>query len=383
MTNFQRGPYRIGIDARFYRSSTAGIGRYTRELIQALASQDQQNEYFVYITPDDQPEWLCDNPNFQPVVVPIPHYSLAEQTKFAKQLYQDRLDLVHFLHFNHPILYAKPFVVTLHDLTLLHFPEGAGKSSKSLFRQLAFKTVFKSALKRAKKVIAVSEYTAKDAEKTFGISHAKMEVIYHGVRPRQTLPFGSKKLVQDYLGMKDPYILFLSQWRQHKGLKTLLEAFTFLKEKGYPHKLVLLGRQDAAPLEIRSVLAEHPFTGEIVTPGFAPEELLPAILSYASAFVMPSEYEGFGLPVVEALSYGVPTIVANNSSLPEVGGRAVLYFPTGDAKGLVAGLEELITDSKLVEKLQTEAAKHLAQFNWQRTAEKTLSVYQSVLERRR
>lgn len=383
-TAFKRGPYRIGIDARFYRRSTSGIGRYTRELLHGLGHLDQHNRYVIFLTPEDFNEWEHDYPNFEPVVVPISHYTPAEQTSFLKVLLAAKLDLMHFLNFNHPVLYRRPFVTTLHDLTLFHMPESAGKSATSAARRKAFLAVFKHSLTAAKKVIAISEHSAADAAKTFGISHAKMEVIYEGAPVAQQLPFGSKKRVQDYLHVKEPYFLFVSQWRGHKGILTLVEAFErFKSETGLPHKLVLVGNQEAATPEVRERLVASSAASDIVAPGFVPDEILPALYTYAAAFVMPSEYEGFGLPVLEALVYGAPTIVADNSSLPEVGGKAARFFKTGDATQLAQALAEVATDEKLVEKMRKAGFIHVRNFDWSRMAARTLEVYRGLLERTR
>jgi glycosyltransferase involved in cell wall biosynthesis len=118
-----------------------------------------------------------------------------------------------------------------------------------------------------------------------------------------------------------------------------------------------------------------------VTPGFVPDELLSALYTHADVFVMPSEYEGFGLPVLEALSYGTPTIVANNSSLPEVGGDAVLYFPTRDASALASRMHEIVADENLRARLQKAMPAQLAKFSWDRCAAETLQVYRDVLDR--
>lgn len=375
-------PYRIALDARFFRKETGGIGRYTRELIHHLAAIDAVNEYTVLLTPADAAEWTLDQPNFHTQIIDIPHYSLAEQTKLLKVLQAGKFDLVHFLNFNHPLLYRRPFVVTQHDMTVYFHP--VGRSQKSVLRRAAFVTTMKRALKAARKVIAVSEHTARDAEKYLGISHAKMEVVYHGGPDPVEFAFGSKAGVQEYLGTRDPYLLFVSQWRPHKGILTLIEAFAeFKKKTGLPHKLVLLGKQKASQEEVKAALEACPYFTDIIAPGFAPEELLPALYKYADAFVLPSEYEGFGLPVLEAFNYGTPVITADNSSLPEVAGDAALFFPTKDAHALAEQMAVLVGNEKLANELREKGYKQLKKFSWEKTAARTLQVYLSVLERKR
>lgn len=374
--------HRIAIDARFYRQETGGLGRYTRELIYELSLIDKTNQYTIFLTEKDLPEWNIEQDNFHFQITKASHYSLAEQTLFLIQLYKGNFELVHFLNFNHPILYRRPFVTTLHDLTMYLHP--IGRSQKSKLRRLLFILVVKHSLRAAKEVIAISESTAKDAEKYVHLSPTKIEVIYEGAPIPQALPFGNKALVQNYLQQKGPYFLFLSQWRPHKGILTLVEAFNIFKKRtGYPHLLVLVGNQKSASEEIKKMIAISPYTQEIITPGFAPEDLLPSLYHNATAFVMPSEKEGFGLPVLEAFVYQTPVIVADNSSLPEVAGQAGIYFPTKSADELSKCLQKITEDPALVEELRANIPKQLKKFSWAKMAQKTLELYTRVLEKSR
>jgi glycosyltransferase involved in cell wall biosynthesis len=160
--------HRIGIDARMYRKATGGIGRYTRELLHHLLPLDPHNEYVIFLTEADLNEWDIDLPNVTPHVVTALHYTSQEQTSFARELYKQKLDLVHFLSFNHPMLYRKPFVVTLHDLTMFLFP-AHGQRRTHPIKRLGFNAIFRRAMHAAKKVIAISEYSAFDAEKNWSV----------------------------------------------------------------------------------------------------------------------------------------------------------------------------------------------------------------------
>lgn len=374
--------YRIGIDARFFLRSNAGLGRYTQELLKHLLPLDPHNEYIVFVTEADLSEWQFNYPNVTPVVVPVVHYTVAEQTKFLKELYAQKLDLVHFLNFNHPVLYRKPFVVTLHDLTLYLFPDQRRKSH--LIRKQVFNLVFRRALQAAKKVIAISEFSAFDAERRLHISHAKMEVIYEGGPEPMRFLAGSKEMVHQYLGTRDPYFLFVSQWRPHKGLTTLIEAFTRFKEQtGLPHRLVLVGNPELASEAVKTALVESSAASDIIAPGFAPDDMLPPLFHYATAFVMPSEYEGFGLPVLEAYANGTPVIAADNSSLPEVVGQGGLLFPTKDSAMLAQHMIRIATEPKLADELTKKGAEQLKKFSWAECAQRTLEVYLSILEKGR
>jgi glycosyltransferase involved in cell wall biosynthesis len=373
---------RIGIDARFYRASTGGIGRYTRHLIAGIAALDHETEYVVFLTPEDFAEWQAPGPNFRPVVVDAPIFSIAEQTSFLRVLQKERLDLVHFLNFNHPLLYRGPFITTLHDLTMYSRP--AGRSQKSMLRRQVFRQVFRRSLTGAKQVIAISEYSAHDAEKVFGIAPTKIEVIHHGAPDPLEMPFGSKAAVQQYLGSKQPYLLFVSQWRPHKGILTLIQAFDRFKDQtGLPHQLVLVGKQSALEETVKEALAQAKYAQDILTPGFVPDEILPALYHHATLHVLPSEYEGFGMTILEAYVYGTPVVAADNSSIPEVVGDAGLLFPTGDVAALANRLAEIAQSPTLAHELSEKAAVQVRNFSWKRAAKKTHALYLSVLEKRR
>lgn len=374
--------HHIGLDARFFRSDTGGIGRYTRELIRNLAQLDQHNRYTVFLTEADVPEWDIAQPNFEIRVVKAEHYSFQEQTSFLLDLYRVKPDLMHFLNFNHPLLFQGKFMVTLHDLTMYLFPVGRSQNSK--IRRFGLVTVLKRALKAANRVIAISENSAKDAEKYFGVSQAKIEVIYEGGPELESLPVGSKTRVQEYLHSREPYFLFVSQWRPHKGLLTLIEAFNRFKQKTkLPHQLVLTGKQKVSEREVKEALASSYYTDDILTPGFAPEEILPGLYHHATAHILPSEYEGFGLTPLEAFSYGTPVIAANNSSIPEVVGQAGLLFPTRDAVKLAELMEKVASNSVLVSELIEKGRAQLQKFSWEKMAQQTLDLYLSVLEKKR
>ena len=369
--------YRIGIDARFFRMETGGIGRYTQELVRHLSQIDVHNDYVVFITPADEPEWDTDQPNFRKVVVPARHYSKAEQTIFPRALNRENLDLVHFLNFNHPILYRRPFVTTLHDMTM--FFHAGGKDSRSKIKLALFRTLFKRAFSRAKRVIAISEYSARDAEKHLGISRSKIDVVYEGGPEAGDEP-ENRKAIEEYLGTESPYFLFLSQWRPHKGILTLIDGFNLFKERtGLPHKLVIGGKKNVVLDEVRERLER---SKDILTPGFVPDDLLTGLYTASTAFVMPSEYEGFGLPVLEAMAASTATILADNSSLPEVGGDAALMFPTRDAGALADRLEQICREHGLREQLIQRGFEQLHKFSWERCAAQTRATYMRVLEGR-
>lgn len=370
---------KIGIDARMLRRSTGGIGRYTRELLKAMLPIAPDMEFVIFLTSEDAKEFSSNLPNVQLKITDIPHYSLQEQTKLPGILNAEKLDLVHFLNFNHPLTYKKPFVTTLHDLTLLLFP-GHGRKKPNPIRFALFKKVFLDSLHRAEKIIAISQYTAQDAHNRLGIPFEKMDIVLEGGPEPLIFAFNTRNVVTEALQSEAPYFLFVSNWRPHKGLNTLISAFEkFKKETNLPHLLALVGNREAASPSVLEAIENSPYKAEIKQLGFVSDEILPNLFNNSTAFIMPSECEGFGLPILEAYAYGAPVIAADNTSLPEITGPGGLLFPTRDATALAERMKQLAESPELRASLAAAGVEHLQKFSWKQCAEQTLAVYREVL----
>lgn len=364
---------KIGIDGRFWRASTGGIGRYTRSLLSNLLKIDRQNQYVVFITPADKKEFHLKAKNLKVVVADIGHYSLAEQTKLAKILGREKLDLIHFTNFNHPIFYRKPFVTTIHDLTMTFFP--VGRKQKSAIRRHAYNAIMKHAAGKSRAVIAVSEATKKDIVKHLGGKADKIKVIYHGFDKVYHPQFATYEVAK-----KGPYILFVSQWRPHKGILKLLEAYKILKERyKIKEKLILVGKPNSAFPEINEAV-EKSKSLEVETPGFVAEKDLTALYQNASAFVFPSVYEGFGLPILEAMACGAPVACSKTSSMPEVGGKAVLYFDPESPEDIAQTVWKILKNPKLKKGLISKGLKQAKKFSWEKSAREHLKIYEKAIE---
>ncbi|MFQ3588522.1 MAG: glycosyltransferase, partial [Fimbriimonadaceae bacterium] len=239
--------FRIAVDARFFRRETGGLGRYTRELLHALARIDSENRYSILLRQKDLEQYDIDAPNFKPELVDIPHFSLREQTRLAAFLNRQRYDLVHFLNPNHPILYRRPFLTTIHDLIVVktRFTERA--TAASTVKARIFKSMMRRAVLSGRRTIAVSNFTAEDASITLRVPRSRLDVVYEGwPEPGKNQALAESEL-RRFLRRDEPFFLFVSQWRVHKGILTLLDAFAEFKRRGdRPHILVLGGRPDNA-----------------------------------------------------------------------------------------------------------------------------------------
>jgi glycosyltransferase involved in cell wall biosynthesis len=371
---------KIGIDARMYRSSVAGIGRYSQNLIKNLLEIDNKNQYVLFMTPADAEEIRkkkIETRNTKIVETNISHFSLAEQTKLPKILEKEKLDLMHFLNFNYPVRYKGKFISVIHDLTLHFYPETAKKTN--FLKRAAFSYVMKKACQNSAKIVSVSESTKKDILKIFHIDSKKIKTIYEAADDKifkTTSESAIESLKQKY-HLDFPVILTVGQFRPHKNLPGLIEAFGKLR-KEMPAKLVILGKQDPKHTRVYEAIDKTKAKSDIVMPGFVTDEELSLWYKAASVFVFPSFYEGFGLPGLEAMMAGAPVVASNQASLPEVYQDAALYFDPFNTADIAAKIKEVILNKKLQEKLIENGRKISRKYSWKKTAEETLDLYKQV-----
>ncbi len=368
---------RIALDGRFYRASTGGIGRYTRELVKNLLASPSRHEYFLLLTPADAAECSLEANNFHKVVTPIKHFSLAEQFKLKRDLSQLKPDLTHFLNFNHPLNYRQPFITTIHDLTMNFFPVGRQKIPG--LRQ-AYLKVMKHAATAADAVIVPTEAVKHDLITHLRALPEKVTVIYEGVEIPSSVARVKKTLLSQ-LGIRKPYLLFVSQWRPHKGLGMLNAAFEMIK-KEHDVQLVVTGEANRQFPEILANLNNSQYRDDIITPGFVDDELLDTLYAGAKLFVFPSWYEGFGLPPLEAMARGVPVVASNTSVMPEILGDAAAYFDPRDPKEIARTINHLLHNPKLLKDYEILGLKQAAQYSWQKMARETLDLYEKIAARR-
>ncbi|MBU1992373.1 MAG: glycosyltransferase family 1 protein [Patescibacteria group bacterium] len=368
---------KIGIDCRMYSPAFTGIGRYVLELTENLFKLDKQNEYVLFFNNPEYKYFKPPNERVKKVLVDAGHYSFAEQTTFLKKLNKEKLDLMHFTHFNAPLLYNKPFIVTIHDLTLTLFP---GQKMTNFTHRMAYHAVIKHAVKKAKHVIAVSNNTKNDLGKFLKADTNKVSVVYEGIAPEFKPIKGHKlELVRGKYDIQKPFLLYTGVFRSHKNLVNLVKAFAVIR-KNYKLdiQLVITGREDKYYPEVKNTIEQLGLQNEIVMPGLVPEEDLISLYSTATIYVFPSLYEGFGLPPLEAMQCGTPVVCSNASCMPEVCGDAVLFFNPNDLSDIAEKVHTLYKDKNLQKKLIKKGLEHVQKFSWEKMAKETLKLYNSV-----
>lgn len=362
-----------------YSHSFTGIGRYVYELVEHLIKHDKKNEYVLFMNNPEYEAYEPKSKRITKVLVNAKHYSFAEQTKFWWALKRAKLDLMHFTHFNAPILYRKPSVVTIHDLTLSFYP---GKKMNSSFRRFAYNRVLKSAARNAKSIIAVSKNTKQDLIDIVKVSPSKIEVVYEGVGD-EFGPREDKEAVMDLIkkyNISKVFMLYTGVWRSHKNLVNLLRAFKLLKEDaGFEAQLVMTGKEDPFYPEVKRTVQELGLEHDVIFTGLVDEEELVALYQAAHLYAFPSLYEGFGLPPLEAMRCGTPVVASKTSCIPEVCGEDnAVFFDPYDPEDMANVMRKVWLDESLRKDLREKGLRHGRKFSWEKMAEKTLEIYKSV-----
>lgn len=392
MNNNSLGSSRIGIDARFYGPLGKGLGRYTQEIVDRVTTLDRKNYYVVFLSHKNFDEFVSENPRVKKVLADVHWYGLAEQIIMPRLIAQEKIDLMHFPHFNVPIFCPTKFVVTIHDLILTKFPTTRASTLgpvKYFLKNIAYRFVINRAIQRSEKVIAVSHYTKDDIISQFNVDPKKIIMIYEGVAgledstdKRYAAKLKSAEILSGYC-ILEPYLLYVGNAYPHKNLEMLVIVFLKLRKKFSDLKLVLVGRDDYFYLRLKEFAQKESSLKDfeaIIFPGYVPDEDLQTLFKHAALYVFPSKYEGFGLPPLEAMSYGCPVVSSNATCLPEIMENAAIYFNPHDEKTIVSVIQEILSDQFLRSELVKKGYEQIKKYNWENAAHQTVTVYQGVLD---
>ncbi|OGL72432.1 hypothetical protein A3C96_03975 [Candidatus Uhrbacteria bacterium RIFCSPHIGHO2_02_FULL_60_10] len=372
---------RIGIDARFYGPAGRGLGRYLSELIAELERQDQTNEYVVFLRHANWNDYRPQNPRFSKALADIPWYGWREQIFLPPLLRRRRLDLVHFPHFNVPLLYRRPFVVTIHDLILLKYPTPRASFLGPIIFWLKYKVyrlVIASALRRARTVITVSQTTKQDLEQTFPFAKQKNIIVTHEASAGNFSAPDSPPATR-HSSLATPYFLYVGSAYPHKNLETLLAAFVRFRANHPEYRLVIVGAHDRFMTRLMNEARAHGRDRQVEFRGAVSDSELARLYDEAIAYVFPSLCEGFGLPPLEAMSRGLPVAAARASCLPEILGDAAVYFDPQNPVAIAAALSELAENPDKRSVLATAGRAQAGRYNWSDCARKTLAAYRSSI----
>ncbi len=371
---------RVGVDTRLMHYQPAGISRYTWHLLQALAELDTEDE-FVIFQHSKHRTGLIQQANFRRATLFAPVHHRLEQPILAAELLRFRLDLLHSTDFIPPLYSPIKSVITVHDLAFLHYPHFLTVTSAEYYGQID------KAVAHAAQIIVPSEFTRQDLIAQLGAPADKVTVIHEAANPSfKPLPLAeTRRAVAAHYGLPDLFILCVGTIEPRKNISGLLHAFAHLREKYTVGDAVLAiaGGKGWLYEETLDLVQRLDLARWVKFLGRVPDEELHKLYVAARCHIHPAHYEGFGLPPLEAMACGTPTIVSNNSSLPEVVGDAALLFDPHDMEEMAVAMQRLLIDDNLHAELSEKGLQRSRVFSWERAARRTLDVYRKVAEPQR
>ena len=364
---------RIGIDARLLSEPVTGIGRYTIELTKELVKKD--GHFFLYSArPFPIEQWQKDN-----VTVRSANFHRRSSKMLWSQTYlpywasKDHLDVfwgaTHRLPRYLPSSIAR--VVTIHDLVWKH----AGETMRPFSRWVE-KRLMPEAVQLADRIVVDSKSTLKDLEDEYPEAKQRIKVVYPGA---PILPLAQEPEYLVSMGIIRPYFLFVGTLEPRKNLRRLLKAYSLLDDSiRHQYQMVIAGGKGWGSLDIHHLISDAGLEKQVVLTGYVDDVGLATLYTNALFLAMPSLYEGFGLPILEAMTQGVPALTSNNSSMPEVAGDAAMLIDPCDEMSIVAGLSSLLGNKAYRNELAGRAIANAKRFNWQNAAKDLWTIFEEA-----
>lgn len=377
---------RIGFDARLIYYQRAGIGQYILQLVQGLARltnpqppRGRQNEakpgYELWVfrsrksSPLELPPWV------RQIKLWTPSHHRFESTALIAELTGKQLALLHSPDFIPPFGGRFRSVITIHDLNFVHYPEFLTPEGARYYGQIH------RAVERADHILTDSNWTREDVLNHLKVSPERVTTVYLAAAPvyRPITDRGEVRRAAQRYGLPSEFIIFVGTLEPRKNVPTLLKAFRQLRDRGNKIHLAIVGRKGWLYEDIFSTLTELKLADYVHFLENVPDEDLARLYNAARCLTLPSYYEGFGLPPLEAMACGTPVVVSKRSSLPEVVGDAGLLIDPDSPEDLSAALGRLIEDSALRASLRQRGLARAGEFSWARAAHQTMAVYERVL----
>lgn len=361
----------VGVDgSRAFINQKTGTENYAYQILTHLAKIDTDNNYLVYIRPGQKiPKQLWPS-NFKFKILNFKF--MWTQAGLALQTFKDNLDVLFIPSHTLPLIRRPNLktVITVHDLGAEYLPQ-----THQLKQRIYLKLMTNYQLQSATHIIAVSHSTKNDLVKLVGLPKDKISVIYEGYNDKlfKPIPYDTLNTILKYYNLEPKtYHLFLGTIQPRKNLERLIRAYAkFLKD---PTFLVLVGSKGWLSDEIYQLPKKVGIEGHVKFLGYVPDEHLPALYSGAIAFLYPSLFEGFGLPILEAMACGCPVLTSNTSSCPEVAGKAALFVNPQSITNIASNIQQLSTNKQLQTSCTRLGFQQVKKFSWQKAAEETLKV---------
>lgn len=375
---------RIGIDARLvtYRR---GMGNYVYHLLLALSEMAREHQLMLYVDDLSACGVLPKGPHITARVLRPRFYPLWEQVSLPLAAIRDRVDILHCPANTAPLIFGNRIrlVLTIHDVMFL-MPRSVLPASPSAYQRMGrlyCGIVVPFVARRATRVITVSRSSRDDIEKHLGMNGNSVRVIWEAANIACRVMGNSRKIasIRDRHGLVNSFILAIAGTDPRKNTVRIVEAYAQLPQQLRSScQLVLIGCSHGQQMRLRRLSSELKIAEGVVLTGFVSEEDLVALYNSAEMLVYPSLYEGFGLPVLEAMSCGTPVVTSPVGAIPEVGGDAVVWVDPLDSKAISNGMQRVLTDEVLAKRLRSAGLIKASQFSWQRAATETLQIYEEI-----
>jgi len=365
---------RYVLDARTATPHFPGIGRYVTNLARALIPQLAPDEQLIVFFDPAYPVDMLSSDAVHSLPVGVSPFSPRQQWMIPRLLHRHEVDVYHSAYYLMPYIASVPTLLTLYDLIPIYFPEHSTLKARLLFR---WATTL--ALQAAKHTVAISEATRRDFLARFSLEPEQITAIPLAADPVFVpQPPDVITALRAHYGLPGKFLLYLGSNKPHKNLVRLIEAWAAIQAEARDVTLVIAGAWLPQHPEPRQHAKALGINDRVCWLGPLPGTDLPALYTAAEAFIFPSLYEGFGLPVIEALACGTPVACANTSSLPEVAGNAALLFDPTQVDAIVDALQRLLGDANLRADLRHQGLTQAAKFSWSRTAQETLALYRTL-----
>ena len=371
---------KIAINLLPFKEWAGGMITYIHNLLYQFGKIAPNDRFYIFTREQILPHFKFQYSNFIYLPMPIKMRSIFkrvifEQTKFGSILDKHKINILFNPTPSGPQLWKGKQITAIHDCAYDRFPEEA----ITKFHRIYYKIIFPLTIRNSKRIITVSNFSKKELMEVYNVNPHKIRVIYEGPPRLPKLKTQEVDKLFAKFQINKPYFLFVSNQQPRKNVVRLVKAFYSLKIANKTKEvLVLTGHRDKKRVEpfIKKELKE--LRNEIIFTGVVSREELVALYKKAVALVFPSLYEGFGLPVLEAQSLGVPVLTSNVASLPEVAGKGALFVNPYDVEDIAKGMYKIATDKKLREELIEEGYKNIKRFSWEKAARELLKVFKEV-----
>ncbi len=372
----------IALNGLFLSEKNTGGGRYLLDLLQGLQSVRTTEKYSVFVSRKTGTQKWVTQPGFEVVACGWmtdyrPSRIVWEHHCLQNVVSRKGIDVFHAAGFTLPAQLKARSVITIFDMTFFLMPQVHEKSKVAYFRSM-----IPAAVKKADAVIAISSQTKCDIIKYLGTPEEKIRVVPIGIGDEFRVIADKERIesVKAAYSLPDEYILFVGTLEPRKNIGGLIRAYARLRKRGCRHTLVIAGKRGWQCGGIYKLVESLLLSGDVVFTDYISQEDLPVLYNGAAAFVYPSLYEGFGIPVLEAMKCGVPVVTSGISSMPEVTGDAAVLIDPYDDVSLMNGIERVVRDRSLAASLRMQGLRRASSFTREKMARETVAVYNSVTE---